>query len=129
MTSERLFGFVLALIFACLSVSVHATDFVVSKERWLSDMRSVLPASFCKDGTYFRECFATNSSVCHAAATEATESCLRRLESEIPIRLRQPSDGSFWGNKVGVCAGTLFEVALKKSRINNAKCNDPLQWK
>jgi hypothetical protein len=92
-------------------------------------MRNILPASFCKDGTYFRECFEAKATVCHSTATKATESCLRQFEPEIPKQLQQPKDGSFWGNKIGVCAGTIFELTLKQSRINDAKCNDPAHWK
>ena len=129
MTSNRLFTLVFTLTFASFSVSVRAADIVVSKESWLSGMRNILPASFCKDGTYFRECFETSTTVCHSTATEATESCLRQFESEIPKLLQQPNDGSFWGARVGVCAGTLFEGSLKQYRVNSAKCNDPAQWK
>jgi len=128
MTSDRLLSFVLALTLAGLTISVRAADTVVSKERWLSDMRIVLPSLFCKDGTYFRECFKANATVCHSTATEATKSCLRQFEPEIPKQLQQPNDGTFWGNKVGVCAGTIFEITLKQSRVNNAKCNDPSLW-
>jgi hypothetical protein len=129
MTLKRLFGYALALTFTGLSVSARAADIVVSKELWLSEMRNVLPAIFCKDGSYFRECFETDTTACHSIATEATESCLRQFEPQIPKQLQQPNDGQIWGSKIGACAGTIFEATLKQSRVNNAKCNNPALWK
>ena len=120
---------ILVLTFTGHTVSVHAADLVVSKERWLSEMRNVLPAAFCKDGSYFRECFEAKVTVCHSTATEATESCLRQFEPQIPKQLHQPNDGSLWGNNIGVCAGTIFEITLKKNKVINAKCNNPSLWK
>ena len=129
MTINRIFGLVIVLTLSGISVSVRAADIVVRKDAWFSDMRNLLPSLFCKDGSYFRECFEANASVCHSTATEATESCMRQFEPQIPEQLHQPNDGGLWGNKIGTCAGTVFEVTLKKSRVNNAKCNNPALWK
>ena len=95
MIYNRLVAFAIALIGACLTNSALAADLVVSKASWLSDMRNILPASFCKEGGYFRECFTISAAVCHSTATKATESCLRQYEPEITKRLKQPNDGSF----------------------------------
>lgn len=129
MTINRIFGLVLVLTLTGISVSVSAADIVVRKDMWLSDMRNLLPSMFCIDGSYFRECFETNASVCHSTATAAAESCLRQFEPQIPEQLHQPDDGGLWGRKIGTCAGTVFEATLKKSRVNNAKCNNPALWK
>ena len=129
MTLKRFFGLALALILAGSSVSVRTAGTVASKELWLSDMRNLLPAMFCRNGSYFRECFEADATVCHSTATGATESCLLQFEPQIPKQLQQPNDGAFWGNKIGICAGTIFEITLQKSRVDSAKCNDPTFWK
>lgn len=101
---------------------------VVSKEQWLASMRTVLPAALCKDGGFFRECFNESATVCHKTVTAANDSCLRQLDSEIPVQLHQPQDGSNWGGKVGVCAATVAAGTLAKSRIHNDKCDNPSLW-
>lgn len=129
MNINRAAGLALILMLNGISGVVRAADIIVGKDAWLSDIRNFLPSLFCKDGSYFRECFEANASVCHSTATESTETCMRQFESQIPEKLHQPSDGGLWGNKIGTCAGTVFEATLLKKRINNEKCNNPELWK
>jgi len=102
---------------------------VVGKQDWVTSMRQVLPAAFCQEGTYFRSCFTQSPDACHAAANRATAACLTQFDPQIPAQLRQPADGQAWGQKLGQCAGTLFEVSAKKNRVNSAICNNPAAWK
>jgi hypothetical protein len=129
MDLKRSFAFVLFLAIGCTSMAVRAADVVVQKDRWLSDFRNILPSLFCKDGSYFRECFKVSDDVCHTTATQATETCMRQFAPQIPGQLHQPNDGGLWGNKIGTCAGTVFEATLVKSRLNSAKCDNPELWK
>lgn len=101
----------------------------VDKQAWVTSMRQILPAAFCQEGTYFRSCFTQPLDACHAAANRATAACLTQFDPQIPVQMRQPVDGQAWGQKVGQCAGTLFEVSAKKNRVNSAICNNPAAWK
>ncbi len=92
-------------------------------------MKDALPAAFCKNGTYFRQCFEVTAEDCHKEAREGTESCLLQLKSEIPDQLSQPHDGRKWGERVGTCAGTLYEQGLADKRISSAACNNPDSWR
>ena len=120
-----------AILLTCLSVvvstSLHAQQ--VKKEQWIAHMRTIIPAYFCNsDDSYFRQCFKVNSLKCEEVAASTGRICLGDLESQIPAVLNQPEDGTFWGQKVGRCAGIAYEASLKGSRISNSKCNDISNW-
>jgi hypothetical protein len=101
----------------------------VDRQAWLASMRQILPAAFCQDGSYFRDCFTLTPDACNAAANRAAEACIRQFSAQIPARLRQPDDGGVWGQKIGSCAGSLFEVNSMAAKRNSAVCNDPAAWK
>lgn len=118
------------ILLAVLGVGATASnETTVPKETWAKSMRDILPAAICRDGWYFRSCFEITASECHAAVTTATAACLQQYDAQIPQELRQPDDGTFWGNRVGTCAGTIFEATFRAKRISTAKCDDPSAWK
>jgi len=96
-------------------------------KKWVEGMASVLPNIFCKDGSYFRECFKITAQECEAEAIRVTRVCLQSREAEIQTNLKKDG-GQKWGEKVGECAGGSYELSLKDKRIDNAKCNDPTKW-
>lgn len=101
----------------------------ISKDLWVAQMKTALPQYVCSTETYFRQCFNVQESTCKIVITDAVNECLKQFEGKIPLRLKQPVDGSYWGNQVGMCAGNAYEVALVKQRNNTAKCNNPNNWK
>lgn len=115
------------LVSASLSAGVNAQD--VSKEQWISTMKTALPAHFCQDSQYFRQCFNVTKAECQKEATSATKACLDKLAAKVPAVLNQPKDGSAWGEKLGFCAGSSYAATLAKKRISNTKCNDINNWK
>jgi len=90
-------------------------------------MSSVLPGIFCKEGSYFRECFKVTAQECEAEAIRVTRVCIQSKEADIRANLKKDG-GKIWGEKVGECAGESYELSLKDKRIDNAKCNDPSKW-
>ena len=52
----------------------------LSRERWASMMREVMPQAFCQQDAYFRACFAQDAAGCARAANLAVDDCLRRHE-------------------------------------------------
>ena len=91
-------------------------------------MQEALPGYFCKNESYFRSCFQVSEEQCLYVADAATSTCLARFTEQIPDSLNQPQDGTHWGEKVGACAGTLYEYKLIKVRISSQKCDDPSYW-
>ncbi|HBC58227.1 MAG TPA: hypothetical protein DCZ03_13795 [Gammaproteobacteria bacterium] len=108
------------------SVSIQAQE--VSKEQWVAGMKTALPAHFCQQAQYFRQCFNVTAIECEEVAASTTRICLNELNSQIPITLVQPRDGTMWGSKVGACAGTAYETSLIRKRIANDKCNNISNW-
>ena len=102
---------------------------VISKDMWIVQMKTVLPQHFCSSEQYFRQCFNVQESQCKMVAADTTNACLKQYEGRIPAILKQPADGTHWGQQVGMCAGNAYEVALLKQKINSAKCNNPNNWK
>jgi len=100
----------------------------VSKEQWISAMKTALPAAFCNSSQYFRQCFDVTAIECEEAAASTTRLCLNELNNQIPEALIQPKDGTYWGTKVGECAGVAYETSLINKRISNKKCNDASNW-
>jgi len=119
--------FSIGLYILISSTAVIANE--VSREDWINGMSSALPAYFCKADQYFRQCFNVTQIECEETALSTTRICLAQNKNKIPSRLRQPEDGAQWGTAVGSCAGSAYEVALQKKRINNSKCNNPNNWK
>ena len=101
----------------------------ITKDMWIGQMKTALPLGLCSSEQYFRQCFNVQESQCKMVATDATNACLKQFEGKIPVRLKQPADGTYWGTQVGMCAGNAYEVALLKQRINTAKCNNPNNWR
>jgi len=112
--------------FILISNLVHAQE--VSKEKWVSAMKTALPAHFCHAQHYFRQCFEVTAVECEEVAASTTRICLSELENKLPNVLVQPKDGALWGNKVGSCAGAAYESSLIKKRISNDKCNNISNW-
>jgi hypothetical protein len=104
---------------------------VMSKDMWIVQMKTVLPQHLCSSEQYFRQCFNLQESQCRMVAADATNACLKQYEGRIPAILKQPADGTYWGQQVGMCAGNLYEVLLVqlKQKINTAKCNNPNNWR
>lgn len=116
----------LAMVFS--NSVLFAADIKVTRENWTSEMKNVLPAALCREGSYFMSCFKVDLAACLKAANSATQSCLSQYESQIPATLIQPKDGREWGSKIGSCSGSVYDVIQVKQKINSDKCNDPAQW-
>lgn len=119
------------ILFAFVALLISSPSFAeeISKEMWLAQMKIALPRHFCSSEQYFRQCFHVQEQECRAVASESTNACLKQLENLIPLRLKQPADGTSWGWQVGACAGNAYEVALKKQKLNTAKCNNSNHWR
>lgn len=111
-----------------VSISTFVTAQEITKKQWVAGMKTALPAHFCQQAQYFRQCFEVTVEECEEVAASSTRICLRELNQQIPEVLVQPKDGTHWGGKVGQCAGTTYESVLKKKRISNSKCNNVSNW-
>ena len=118
---EKMVGFALAL--SCLLVSTPARgQEQVSKEQWIETMKTALPTVFCAEDQPFRTCFKVTQEECENAAASATRICLRKFQSKIPARLKQPEDGKKWGEQVGICAGNTYAAALNAKKLKTKEC-------
>jgi len=104
-----------------------ATSETDAANKWIEGMTALLPNLFCKEGSYFRECFKVNAQECETEATRATRACLQSKDAEIRANLKIDK-GKTSGQKLGECAGDSYELSLKDKRIDNPKCNDPSKW-
>ena len=118
------FGF-LAIILIWTSGS-NAQE--VPKEAWVSQMESGMSAFFCQEGQYFHECFNGTAAQCNETMTELVGGCLERYEEQFPAAFKMPDDGAKWGQVIGSCAGSQYDVVRRSDRINSAKCNNPNEW-
>ncbi len=118
----------LPAVFTLLLV-VPANGAEVSKGAWIKGMMRALPAAFCKDKMYFRQCFEVSQQDCIDVAALATESCLEQISSKLPEILVQPKDGAKFGRTVGGCAGQKYEQALKSRFTDTARCRDVNNWR
>ena len=128
--AHRWCGYVagMAAIVILPALSATAWSQEVPKEQWLTAMETVVPSFFCGPEQYFRQCFQVSAAECEEAAASSTRVCLKRIEDQIPDILMQPGDGTFWGNRIGQCAGVSYEAVLSAKRISSAKCNDVSNW-
>lgn len=118
------------LIYLFLSVTaLPAYAVEVGKADWIDAMTTALPTAFCNSGQYFRQCFKVSAQQCEETAASATRICINKFRSEIPEVLQQPKDGTYWGTKIGSCAGVGYEAALRKLQIKNEKCSNADYWR
>ena len=82
----------------------------------------------CQPSEYFRKCFSVPQRECENVALSATRICLKENTEEMPSSLKQPKEGTHWGQIIGVCAGETYELTLRDSRINSDLCNTPANW-
>lgn len=116
----------------CLATSLLLANVVWSKEvpseQWLEAMRTTMPTVLCDSAQYFRQCFDVTAQECEETAASSTRVCINDVEHLIPEMMRLPADGNAWGTRIGQCAGTAYEAALRDKRISNPKCNNPASW-
>lgn len=118
----------LALIFVVGSNSVFAGE-SMEKGQWIKSMKDSLPSYACQEDQYFRKCFNISEQVCRNSLVESFSSCLKKVENEIPNTIEMPEKSEYWGQRIGSCAGSLFEEKLKSKKVDSGRCNDPENWK
>ncbi|HEU4383780.1 MAG TPA: hypothetical protein VFR85_09790 [Anaeromyxobacteraceae bacterium] len=112
----------LASALLCLLAAAPARAQEVDKATWIETMKTALPTAFCAEGTPFRTCFQVTQEECEDAAASAVRLCLKKLQSQIPAKLKQPKDGEKWGQKVGECAGNSYTAALATKKLKTKEC-------
>jgi hypothetical protein len=112
---------------ACLFV-VPALSQEVAKSLWMDQMTTAVPALFCQEPQYFRQCFEVSAEECEELVISSTRVCLQRYDQQIPETLVQPNDGARWGNLVGSCVGRTYEIGFAERKVSDPRCNDPSQW-
>ena len=120
---------VLAATAIVLTATTARAELLVPREDWSAEMANVLPPAMCRDGAFFRACFDVPTTECHTSASASTASCLRQYKSKMPDPLKQPEDGSHWGQLVGRCTANVYAAEHKDKKIEDAKCKDASQWK
>ncbi len=110
-----------ALLCLLAAAPAHAQQ-TVSRADWMETMKTALPTAFCADDTPFRTCFEVTQEQCEETVASAVRVCLKKLQSKIPARLKQPEDGTKWGQKVGECAGNSYTAVLAKKKLKTKEC-------
>ncbi len=92
-------------------------------------MPTVIDAACGPKDTFFRACFTVDEAGCRSELHHELVQCVDELRPSMPETLDKPASEAF-GGKVGECAGTAYELTLKKlgKRLSNPKCDDPKQW-
>ena len=121
-------GAAIAALIIVTATSVHAES-LVPRATWSNEMANVLPAAICRDGSYFRVCFEVPAKECHETASASTASCLKQYKSQMPDPIKQPEDGSHWGQLVGTCTAALYMLEHKGNKVEDAKCEDIEHWR
>lgn len=121
--------FLFATLFFLPVLANSANSAEVSKQRWINYMKTALPADFCKEEKYFRQCFEVSKQDCLKLATQTTQTCLDQTSPTMPQTLNLPQDGARFGRTVGSCAGTKYEQTFLSKRIDNPRCNDVNNWR
>ncbi len=126
----------MVLLFLSLSSLSHSQEKTQNKlaERWVEIMTEELPKAFCAEKMYFRQCFQISENDCKLQTKQSFEKCLIPLRADLFKNFGAkgtkdlPTEGSYWGGKLGECAGIDYEKSLISKRINSAKCNDAKNW-
>jgi hypothetical protein len=98
---------------------------------WMDRMQSMIPSLFCKDKSYFRECFAVSQQECEQETIRVTRICLKSKEDELKTAFKNSATREVaekWGGLIGECVGTAYEFSFKDKRSNNSKCSDANIW-
>lgn len=116
------------LALALMVIAMPAMANSVSKEQWIERMETALPAYFCAPEQYFRQCYKVSAKQCEEAASSVGRICLNKYKDQIPDFLRQPQEGSKWGEVVGSCAGEAYDMLMIEKRTGDPKCDDASNW-
>lgn len=106
------------------SLSVSAAD-GMKRGEWLTQMRGLMPALFCKKETIFRRCFKVKQDACESAVSEMGSSCATEIEKQMPKKVPD-KEGEKWGEKLGYCVGQAFWRRFEDKYKNDKKCNKEL---
>ena len=75
------------------------------KSYWLKEVSKKFPTAFCQLEPFNQ----LETGKCLIYIKSFTKVCIEYNEEFIPDMLKQPEDGSKWGEIMGKCVGTLFE--------------------
>jgi hypothetical protein len=119
----------LALLFATvLTLGLTSQAKAVDIEQWLDLVENSLPDLLCEQSAYFRQCFEIDDAQCRSTLSSTFQDCLTIYLDHLPEQINTSADGAHWGQLLGSCAGTKFEMQLTELKIQNARCNDITQW-
>lgn len=92
-------------------------------------MIELTSAQFCKPGMYFQSCFQVTADECRQLAADMMRRCLDKHPDHVPADVNART-GEVAGQKLGTCAGTDFEVTLRKQGkfTDTPRCNDVDYW-
>ncbi len=98
-------------------------------ETWIRRLGELLPGEFCKEGTFFRQCFTISAAECEATAAAHYTPCVSTHRAALPL-IRSAESGQQGGEIIGSCVGVAFhsELEQKGKFISSAKCNDADAW-
>lgn len=116
------------IVYAGLSLNAVVIATEVSKDFWVEEMKTALPATFCESIHFFRQCFDINEIQCVETASLATKICVHKYINQIPDTLQQPKDGAKWSNIIGQCAGENFYQTLSRKFKNTPECDEMNHW-
>lgn len=119
----------LALLFATvMTLGLTSQAKAVDIELWLDLVENSLPDLLCEQSAYFRQCFEIDDAQCRSTLSSTFQECLAIYLDHLPEQINTSADGAHWGQMLGSCAGTKFEMQLTELKIQNARCNDITQW-
>lgn len=119
--------FLFTFLFCSLSGAKIFAEEGHPKKAWIDAVSTALPTLFCEEKQFFRQCFKVSQEECEKGAASATRVCLNKYEKEMPEKFTREL-GKKWGEKVGSCAGSTYEIALVEKKRSDKKCSDPKFW-
>lgn len=119
----------LAFLFATvLTLGLTNQAMAVEIDQWLDHVETTLPDILCEESAYFRQCFDLDDAQCRSTLSSTFQECLTIYLDHLPGQITSSAEGAHWGQLLGSCAGTKFEMQSIELKIQNARCNDVTQW-
>ncbi len=88
----------------------------------------MLPGHTCREGQYFRECFDVTGEQCNDTMTSLFDACLERYRDRLSDTIKLLGEGSRWGQVLGSCAGSQYDMERRSERIHSPRRNNPNEW-
>jgi hypothetical protein len=118
---KKIIIYILFMILNSLVLFADAQEDEKAKSQFYSIIVNDVPTQLCTKKQLYVQCYKVDEAECKNYMTLFLKSCYKSYESKITADLTLNEIGNY-GNNVGSCAGTLYDMFLSQAGVSDKEC-------